>query len=195
MGLEKDRAFIIAAVPDLQEYILSSQLYWPVNLKIPGQPQEAASLTLGNLLLALKRLVIDTNPPPIYDPFLELEKSIYPLRERWLSNWKAKAEKEFEERLRQWERYVINPYKNSGQYWQEYPFEVRRRVILQLLGVEMGEIPPTSVRELDHLDKLLRPLCKPGPYIWETSTEKNFPRDDYWYLYIMVHKNNEKGNA
>jgi hypothetical protein len=53
----KDWAFAHAAVEDLQAYLLSRELYWPLS---PQKEERAAgqllTLTPGNLLLSLKKL-------------------------------------------------------------------------------------------------------------------------------------------
>jgi hypothetical protein len=51
-SLEKDRAFLEASVPELEDYLLSDELYWPITARGFDLPR----LTIGGILLAKARL-------------------------------------------------------------------------------------------------------------------------------------------
>jgi hypothetical protein len=50
--LKKDRAYLEAGIPELEDYLLSDELYWPISARGHNLPR----LTIGGLLLANDRL-------------------------------------------------------------------------------------------------------------------------------------------
>jgi hypothetical protein len=186
--LDKDWGFVRSAVPDLQEYLFSAQLYWPVSVTVPGQPKESASLTPGNLMLAVKRL---NAAPWVHVQEEELEQLVNKvdyIRERWKANWRLKAGKEFSARLKLWESYMRDLMEDAEKNRQEYSHEVRWRAILQILSGEMQEVPPAEIELLKGLDQNLKIKTEAGPFIWEAETAKGFAREQFWFLYINFRK-------
>jgi hypothetical protein len=184
MVIEKDWGLLRAAIPDLQDYLFSAQLYWPLNIKIQDHPQESASLTPGNLLLTVRRLSAVSLSQTLG---LELERLVNEfdnIRDRWRANWQLKASIEFPGRLKLWSSYVRDRVTDTEKSKLEYSHEVRWRAILQLLSGEIGEISQADVDLLGNLDQVLRAQTISGPFIWETEIGKGFAKDNYWFLYV-----------
>jgi len=64
-----------------------------------------------------------------------------------------------------------------------YGYEVRLRVLLNLLGAEIKEVESALQEHLDSLDLLLQALFISGEFIWESELADGFPVDQYWYLW------------
>ena len=172
-----DLVFLTAALPDLRDYILSAELYWPLRPERGvGGGLRLPQLTIGNLLLSMARLAGTSTP--------EIEQ-IQALRAEWLSNWRRKAAREYESRLNLWQRYLLELRESAGRQPASYTSEVRNRAILQLLRSETGEELPGHIDEqLAGLDAILRGITREGLFIWEPELQAAFPQPEFWFLYV-----------
>jgi hypothetical protein len=166
---ERDSRFIETALPELQDYLLSDELYWPLGGSLPR-------LTPGALLLALRRAEAHS-PAPARKWQLELDA----VRRRWRSAWEQKALREAKNRLRLWSASVGEWQSAPAENLADYTGEVRGRVILQILLDEVNA--PAEQAALGPLDDFLRARLKPGNFLWETGLETAFPQSEFWFLY------------
>jgi hypothetical protein len=184
MTIESDRTFLEAAVPDLQAYVLSNELYWP--LRLPARGPEAVrtpQLTIGNVLLSLKRLSAGPAEVPA------VGTAIQKVRDEWRSNWSRKAAHEFSSRLNLWQQYLRELRGEREKKDASFAYEVRQRAILYLLTAEVLEgIPAEESEQLTMLDQVLRGLTGEGSFIWEPEVASAFPQDSYWFLYRSFSK-------
>jgi hypothetical protein len=169
---EKDRAYLEAAIPELKDYLLSDEVYWPVT----ARGYELPRLTIGGLLLAQARLEARGGR------IESLVTQLGALRSQWRVAWETKAGRGFQSRLRLWGNYLTDYRHNPEGNADAYPHEVSNRVMLQLL---LAELPaPASEREdLAPLDGALQAGFVPGEFMWESDLQSGFPREDYWFLY------------
>jgi hypothetical protein len=169
---EQDKAYLEAGIPELEAYLLSKELYWPISARGYSLPR----LTIGGLLLAQARLEargehIESHLPRLYG-----------VRSKWRAAWETKAGREVGARMRLWSNYLADYRQNPEGHADAYPHEVRYRVMLHLLLAELPA-PPAEQNVLTQLDGTLRARLSPGDFIWETDLEAGFPREVYWYLY------------
>jgi len=169
---EKDRAFLEACIPELGDYLLSSELYWPVTARGFSLPR----LTIGGILLTKTRL--EARRERIETLVAQLEA----IRSKWRVAWETKASREVQARMRLWGNYLTDYRHNSEGHADAYPHEVRYRVMLQLLIADLPS-PPPEREELTQLDNMLRANLSASDFIWETNLQAGFPREVYWYLY------------
>lgn len=167
-----DLQFINEALPQLQEYLLSNELYWPLSGNLPR-------LTPGSLLLSLARLGVTA---PQESPALAAQ--VDAVRGRWLSSWEKKAAREITNRTRLWSQYLSDNLGAQDESFDSYRSEVRGRVILQLLLQVVPSAPERSA--LVELDRALRSRLVSRDFIWEPQFQNLFPRDDYWFLYGSI---------
>lgn len=189
MDIQNDWAFLRAALPELQDYILSRDVYRPLGqpARMPGAVQ-IPQLTIGNLLLSQARLAAYSSNQPSVE-LAEIVRQIEQQRSTWRSNWAKKAAREYTSRLNLWGQYLREMRNDPRAHAAFYPNEVRQRAILRLLETEMLEdIPQIEVDQLNLLDGILRGLTQPGPFVWEPGVEPAFPRDVYWFLFSIVRK-------
>lgn len=190
MAFENDLAFLRAALPELQDYILSKEIFRPLGqpVRMPNSVQ-IPQLTIGNLLLSQARLAAQSPAgEPSAEP-TEIIQRIEQERNAWRANWAKKAASEYSSRLNLWNQYLRELRADHRAYAASYPTEVRHRAILRLLVAEMlGGIPQNEVEQLNLLDGILSGLTQPGPFVWEPGVESAFPSDSFWFLYIAVRK-------
>ncbi len=170
MNKETDVLYLKAALEELEPYLLSTELYWP--LGHPSLPR----LTLGNLLLTRLRLKARGLLSTAAEAQLEEQ------RYRWRVAWEKKARQEFRSRLRLWQNYLEDYSETPCAWASNYPQEVRHRAILELLQADMATPLPETLL-LKQLDDRLHAVFIPGPFLWEADLQAVFPKETWWYLY------------
>ncbi len=166
---KQDLRYLSLALPELKEYLLSGELFWPLT----GDVQR---LTLGGLLFALARLgAVQLEQAQMFRRQMEAVK------EEWRVTWEKKAAREVQNRLRLWSEFLRDYRNASEQNADWYASEVRWRVILNLL---LKELPnPGGNPTLEGLDELLKASFLPGDFAWDASLRSAFPADEFWFLY------------
>ncbi len=154
--LDQDLQYLDAGLSDLQDYLLSKELYWPLSASLPR-------LTLGGLLLARQRL-----GPRAASQAAQIEA----LRSKWQTAWDAKASREVRARSGLWMNYLQDYRESPESHVSEYAQQVRNRAILALLGVES-----------DPFDEAVKGMFISGDFVWESECAEFFPRDIFWFLY------------
>ena len=187
MELDRDWALLRAALAELKDYLLSNELYHPLNLPaLRSGGAQTSQLTIGNLLLSQVRIsaALDVAHQAAYQ---DLEKQIRETRATWRSNWSRKAGKEFISRLNLWSQHLHELQADLSGQAAYFPTEVRQRAILQLLQPEMIEgVPAIENEQLHRLDEVLREVSRPDQFVWEPDLAKSFPSDKFWFLYITL---------
>jgi hypothetical protein len=169
---EKDRVYLETGIPELREYLLSNELYWPITARDYDLPR----LTVGGILLA--KTCLEARGEQHEALLAQLEA----LRSQWRVAWETKAGREVQARMRLWSNYLTDYRQNPEGQADAYPYEVRYRVMLHLLLAEVPA-PPVEQESLSQLDDVLRANLSSGDFIWEADLQPGFPREVYWFLY------------
>lgn len=171
-SLENDWAFLEAGIPELDDYLLSNELYWPLSTRRGHLPR----LTIGGLLLSLARLEAAGKGG------LAFRARLDGIRSRWRVAWETRVGREVRARCGLWQAYLDDYRHNPERHADAYPQEVRYRVMLHLL---MGELPapPAEQGLIAQLDDAVRANLLPGGFVWDVKLQGGFPRETYWYLY------------
>jgi len=172
---EKDKAYLETGVSELENYLLSDELFWPITARGYNLPR----LTIGGILLAKARLEARDEQIEAFVSRLDA------VRSKWRVAWETKAGRGVQARMRLWSNYLSDYRHNPEGYADAYPHEVSYRVMLHLLLSELPTIPPEQ-KELSTLDGLLRVNLIQDDFIWETDLQTGFPREVYWYLYAKL---------
>jgi len=184
--LENDLAFLQASTPVLEEYLLSDLLYYPVTgLRGRQLSGDTTRLTLGNLLLSQKRLSSVTLPAEVSSLINDLAQQINQTQSQWRSRWDTKIQKEIPNRLMLWKNYLSEWGEGSQSKPGDYPYNVRLRVILDLLFTETNALLVQEKAVLHSLDQRLKGKGIPGTFVWDETFKKGFPSDKFWYLYMQ----------
>lgn len=177
------QVYLQAGIEETEKYLLSDQLFWPLRISSVLSETSYPNLTLGGLLLyqAYARPLARSTSQNI--ELQQIETQIDATRTRWRVAWDRKAGWEFKSRLRQWGNAIneirVDPENNLGYY----RYEVRWRVILDLLQADIRDVEAASREHLKSLDLLLQALFAPGNFIWEPELAAEFPVDKFWYLW------------
>jgi len=169
---EQDKAYLEAGIPELGDYLLSKELYWPISTRGYSLPR----LTIGGILLAQARLEARR------ERIESLVSQFDGVRSKWRVAWETKAGREVEARMRLWSNYLADYRHNPENHADAYPHEVHYRVMLHLLFAELPS-PPAESEALSQLDAVLRAKLIASKFIWETDLQAGFPREVYWCLY------------
>ena len=177
----EERAYLIAAADELEDYLLSRADTW----RLAG-PESFPPLTPGYVLFTMKRMA-EVNPSggafgEVQIAFDKVEK----VCRRWNSAWKKRVKQEIPRRLRLWSNYLDDLVLTRSQAHQEFYWNVRWRVMLTLLIAEIGDLDPEMSQWLDLLDTRLRAVSHPGPFVWDQLLESAFNRSDFWFLYLEI---------
>lgn len=182
---DSDLAFIQAAAEEFEDYLLSKEIYWPMQSK-RGQPA-LPLLSTGGLVLARVRLGALERSLPASDAMV-LERSIsriQALRARWASVVARKIVAEARSHLNLWRSYLEDLAESPRPNRDRYPEDIRERVLLALLASqpESALLDATYRREVGRLDQELRSRFREGEFLWDSRLKSAFPRPDFWFLY------------
>jgi len=179
---EYDLRFLQSGIETLESYLLSADLYWPVDARPPAGEPPYPRLTLGGLLLAQTRLHAYHLTDGERARLAQLDEQLDALRGRWRVAWENKALAEIRSRLTLWRNFLEEYRENPENQADRYAYEVGRRVQLHLLSEEAA-MPVAENDLLNGLDKLVRAVFQPGSFIWDDELQTVFPQYTYWYLY------------
>jgi uncharacterized protein YukE len=175
--LADDRAYFWSGVRELEDYLLSNELFWPLSAG-----SNLPRLTIGGLLLSQIRLRTRTSAMQAAGEVKQAERDMIQLRSRWRVAWERKAAQEVHARLARWQDYLTEDQRFLAQRMKDYPHEVQGRVILQILKQEAPGLSKAWAT-IEALDQLVKEAWLPGPFIWEMDLSGSFPAAEYWFLY------------
>ena len=156
MPTQKDQIYLSEGVPQLENYLRSKELYYPLSLELP-------QLTLGGVLLSLARLGARA---------ARFEAQVEAVRSKWRSAWEAKSSREVRARSELWVNYLAEYRRGPKSGARLYSQNVRYRAMMSLLG-----------KIEDDSDAFVRSVFKEGKFVWEEESAPNFSRETFWYLY------------
>lgn len=180
---EYDLRYFQAGLKVLVNYLLSDEVFWPLNLSPPAGEPDYPRLTLGGLLLSRTRLEAYPKPPAQMDQVDQLNSELDRIRSKWRVAWEKKAGHSFSVRLRMWRDYIEEVKSNPQDNADRYSYEVRLRAMLKLLISEGGGQKQTEVDLISSLDGYLKSVLVLDGFIWEPELQTRFPADVYWFLY------------
>jgi hypothetical protein len=156
MTTQKDHLYLSAGVPQLEHYLLSKELYYPLSLDLP-------QLTLGGILLSLARMGAQA---------AKFEAQVEATRSKWRSAWDAKSSREVGARSGLWVNYLAEYRSDPKSGSRLYSQNVRYRAMLSLLG-----------KTEDDSDFFVKSVFKEGRFVWEDECAPGFSRETFWFLY------------
>jgi hypothetical protein len=182
-SFEYDLRYLQAGLDVMEAYLLSDEVFWPINAKPPEGAPDYPSLTLGGLLLAKERLAAYPTTDPQEVQAQQVISNLERLRSKWKVAWERKAGRSFSVRLRMWRDYIEEYRNNPQENADRYSYEVRLRVMLTLLISEGERRQQAEVDLLLMLDGYLMNVLEMDGFIWEPEMHTGFSASTYWYLY------------
>lgn len=181
---EYDLAYLANGLDELESYLLSDELFWPLTGRPPGKSTFFFKLTLGNLLLSMQRLSAyelgHTFTAAENAEYTRLRSRLDAMQQKWQSAWQRKADQEYPSRFNQWMHILQDLKKEKEGNASYYLNDVRIRALLELLAPYTEE---SQRYDLAALDSALRAMLKPAPFIWGEELSPGFPEETFWYLY------------
>jgi hypothetical protein len=159
MPTQKDSQYLSAGVPELESYLLSKELYYPIGSNLP-------QLTLGGILLSLVRMGTQA---------AQFQAQVEAIHSKWRAAWDVKSSREIKARSELWVNYLAEYREDPKSGARLYSQNVRYRTMLSLLGqIE------------DDSDTFVKSVFKEGKFVWEEECAPNFPHKTFWYLYGIL---------
>jgi len=175
--------YLRAGIANLEAFLLSDVLYWPLDASPPDRQPPYPHLTLEGLLLSRARL----NALPLTlaqkAEWGQLLPELHLACSRWRVAWEKKAARAFGSRLKLWRNFLEEYRHDADAHYDRYAYEVRLRVMLHLLQPDANPLPQAQLEMLAGLDLVLEKWLQPSNFIWEPDLQPGFPETDFWYLY------------
>ncbi|MFC2063703.1 hypothetical protein ACFLXB_01215 [Chloroflexota bacterium] len=171
---KKDLNYFLNGVEDLEDYLLSNELYW----NLPG----LSRLTLGGLHLARARLAKESFQSGEEKLFSDAVRQMEYICLKWRVAYEKKAQWEFTSRLNLWQNFLMDYWTSPEEFGDAYSQEIRWRVMIQLLSENIS-VEFKEKDKLDSLDDRLKISFQPGDFIWPEELSDQFDEQDYWFLY------------
>jgi hypothetical protein len=111
---------------------------------------------------------------------------LWAIAAKWRQAWQNKSGRDYSARLRLWRDFLEEYRAQPDNHIDRYPYEVGRRVQLELLANQLDEIPAAEHELLAGLDKVLGTVFVPGGFVWEADLASGFPNPPFWYLFGRV---------
>jgi hypothetical protein len=175
--------YIEAAASQVENYLLSKELYRPIGITSRHGEKPFPALTIGNLLLATNRAGGFASSTKEKVRLSKIQNEINQIRHRWAAAWQDKVSVELSARLKLWSDFLEEYRKEPGLNFDRYRYEVSRRVIIHLLSEQYSHVPDHEAELLSAMDRYLRAMFQSGEFTWDDALEQVFPESVYWYLY------------
>ncbi|MGB9640902.1 MAG: hypothetical protein ACPL4H_08295 [Anaerolineales bacterium] len=175
--------FLQTVLPQLENYLLSSELYRLVFIPTKRDEPAYPSLSLGTLLLSLKKAHGYGYHHAAQTVLAEIEEDIATLRQHWRQAWENKTMREMQNRGNLWQTYLSELLANPRENNDRYAYEVRHRVMLELLQQEIKQANEINTVNLALYDQILRPSFHLDHFIWDDELQAEFPNPPYWFLW------------
>jgi hypothetical protein len=178
---EAQLAWFATALEELPPFLQSADVFRPLHHPPQDQPRD---LSLGGLLLAADALAATA------DGFAPASRAVWEkARRQWqeesdrhAASIERKASAELSHRLNLWRAY-LQDLEEKPREAESYAIEVRHRVIIDRLLKILAGREVDKLSRLVQIDDLLRPLFRPGPFVWPAELKQVYPEKSFWYLY------------
>lgn len=181
--LERDVTIAAAMAQEMDEYLDSEVLFWPMS------QANMPALTLGGYLmrqhrlLALRYLLDEDKQEEVDTAVMQYNDALV---ER-IVRFETKAHREVEARLRQWSEYLRDVEQGMATSTSNYRTAVETRAMIAAL-IDQLEIAPYNLEErvpqrVMLMDNQLRRHWESGDFVWPEEWQPAYPQSEYWWLY------------
>jgi hypothetical protein len=185
-SLEYDLRYLVSGTEILEKYLFSDEVFWPINVSPPKGEPEYPRLTLDGLLLARARLMGRYKSLGQQAQVEQVISKLEFFRSKWRVAWEEKAGKCYHVRERMWRNFIQEYQDNPQENADRYSYEVRLRVMLELLKPEVKRQSMEDAGFLLGLDGYLKSILVHEGFIWEKELQEGFPETEYWFLYGKI---------
>jgi hypothetical protein len=171
---------------DIEPFLLSPELFWPITAKPPKGSPPFPNLSLGGLLLTEDELIAqkDRMNPEQAARYSRLRLKRQGVWRKWLSTIQRKAVREMAMRCNLWRSYVVE-LEDQEKVKYDYPQEVRHLVMFERLADTAGKQPEAQeLREsIRLLDDRLMGVTQTSEFIWDEQLGAIYPKRSFWFLF------------
>jgi hypothetical protein len=181
--VEQDLKFIESTCQDLDDYILSNQLYWPVDHETYRDGISFSRVTIGLIRLITEQLRAVKLSEEQSSRLKEANRIIDNIQRKWKVAWGKKVSAEFKSRLNLWQEFIRECISDKKVLLSGFRTALSNRTILQLLLLDLPNEEAGLILSLHETDQWLRENLVEGPFIWDDEYQHTFPSEKFWFLY------------
>lgn len=181
-----DLVVLQAVAAELDEYLVSDELYRTVVVPLSGGTQ-SIQMTGADLLTRLHRLCTlrDGLKPHEQSQLDALQHQVRQTIAHLNSRFQLRLQREIRARLDSLRWFLDDCETEPQRCHIEFPFEMRNRQRVEEALKEIDEPLDDSLKSrLESIDKRIRDIALPSPFVWDDRLQPAFPRDRYWFLYL-----------
>lgn len=179
--LQNDLAALEAMVAEMDDYLQSDVLFWPM------AQRDLPRLTLGGYLMRQHRLLElrDLLSMQQQDRLHKAINQYHKALEEKVVRFEEKAHEELAARLRQWQAYLGEARQGTGVAYYESAVEPRvmGEALIAQLRVQPYQLQSELAQRVAMLDRELRQIWEPGEFIWPEEWKPAYSREKFWWLY------------
>jgi hypothetical protein len=175
-----------AMLENIEPYLLSEEVYWPVASQPDAGSPPFPRLTLGGFLLTQDELSVQkaTMISRQTSAYKDLQHRYGQITRKWKSAIGRKAIREMNSRSNLWHAYV-EELEERRKVPYDYPREVRHRVMFERLidvaGVD-AELEKILEKNLK-VDERFLTVSIPSDFLWDADLQTIYIKDRFWFLY------------
>ncbi len=179
-----------AMLENMELYLLSEEVYWPLASQPDAGSPPFPRLTLGGFLLTQDELSVQKAGmiPRQKHAYKDLQHRYRQITKKWKSAIGRKAVQEMNSRCNLWHAY-IEELEERGKIPYDYPREVRHRVmferLLDLVGVE-AEVDQI-LKKNQKVDERFLAVSVPSDFVWDADLQTIYVKDKFWFLYRKLY--------
>jgi hypothetical protein len=182
-----DLAVIQEMANEFQNYVLGDDVYRTLVIRT-RHGEERVQSSGGDLLARLHKVQAqqDELTPEQRQTLSEVRRQLDESKRDFHSRFQSLLERETRARLNSLKWYLDECQEDRQQCRIQYPFEIRNRQRIAEIWKELSANPPEALgSQIDNIDRRLRSMVGPAEFVWDNDVKKVYPRDEYWYLYVL----------
>jgi len=189
---ERDLTILMAMAGQITAYLIENELFWPIPGRVRGGMPH---LTIGGFLLLQHRLTALRDR--LYDrqqARLEAAQATFrAARAEWRIHFHNKIAREWEMRVNLLQQFLRDcETLDAPNCLENWPTAARHRTMLHHLAEilqEGGDGPSAQQKaDVDRVDSGLRRYLlqgETGQFLWGADLAAAYPRDPYWWLWVV----------
>jgi hypothetical protein len=178
-----------AMLDEIERYLLSSELFWPLSARAPSGTPHFPRLTLGGLLLAFDELRAHQADMDALQSqqFRVLHSRFEEFKSTWFAAMERKAFNELRCRINLWKAYLFDLEEDADEA-DRFPQEVRNRMMISHLSSLASSLPETQELKphIQYLDSRMWQTFKSGEFVLAERLRAVYPREEYPFLYAQA---------
>lgn len=175
-----------AMLDEFEDYLLSNELFWPLDPSALRDVLSVPRFTPGVLILVLDELNVQNIEMTTVQQteHQKINLQMQHVLRMWPEAIGRKAAREMHSRLNLWKAYV-NDLTEKIDRPDSYANEVRHRVIFERISelAARQTDAETTIQNGHLIDVTLQGIFKPGEFIWDPRLRTIYTQDPYWFLY------------